>query len=173
MTLSELKTLVSNTRDNLISEGIPCQHVHEVKTSKATSYYGRCKSVVFHGRSLVETSSSFYEITISEALLSCSFESIVNTVVHELLHTIEGCMNHGLLWQSYAEKASKLYNTDIKRCSYNEEFEKIVKEKYIKSSHAIKCTCCGKIIERTRESNVTLHPERYKCKCGGKFIRLY
>lgn len=37
------------------------------------------------------------------------------TIVHELLHTCEGCFNHGAKWKYYAEVMNNKYGYQITR----------------------------------------------------------
>ena len=36
------------------------------------------------------------------------------------------------------------------------------------TKYLLACTKCGKEIVRYRRSKVVLHPEKYRCKCGGE-----
>ena len=45
-----------------------------------------------------------------------------NTIIHELLHTCVGCMNHKAKWKFYADKVNRAYGyDDIKRTSTADE----------------------------------------------------
>ena len=37
----------------------------------------------------------------------------------------------------------------------------------------LRCTRCGREFPRTKASPLVLHPERYRCKCGGALICKY
>lgn len=59
-----------------------------------------------------------YSINISADILHDKYplEFLKNTVIHELLHTCKGCMNHGEKWKAYAEKVNAKYGYNIERC---------------------------------------------------------
>ena len=128
--------------------------------TRAQKRWGRCKRVPTpYGIS--------YEIEISSSLLSDDLddEPAENTMIHELLHSVDGCMNHGAKWKSLADKVKKKYGYDIKRCTSAEE--KGV-DTSVKAKHKIVCTKCGHVGYRMRESKVTKHPEWFACGvCGG------
>lgn len=136
---------------------------------RATTRWGQCRR-----------KNNGYYINISEKLLqdNAPLEALKDTIIHELLHTCEGCMNHGEKWKKYAEKVNKTYGYNIKRCSSAEEkgldVENIRAEKEQRAKHKFTCCGCGQTILRQRESNFTKYYENYTCgKCGGKFKKEY
>ena len=56
-----------------------------------------------------------HQICISAAVLGNSENSLMNTVLHELIHTIPGCThdNGGKLWLEYTDKVNKYYGFNI------------------------------------------------------------
>ena len=44
-------------------------------------------------------------------------KALYETILHELLHTLPGCMNHGSKWTKYADFVSGHYDMDIKPVS--------------------------------------------------------
>ena len=92
-------------------------------------------------------------------------EQVENTLIHELLHTCEGCMNHGNLWKQYADKVKMYFNINIERTFSMSELEEcgiiIPKAKY-----TVYCSECGNSWDKHKQSNITKHPENYKCSCG-------
>lgn len=56
-----------------------------------------------------------HQICISAAVLGNSEHSMMNTVLHELIHTIPGCThdNGGKLWLEYADIVNKYYGFNI------------------------------------------------------------
>lgn len=61
---------------------------------KATSFFGQCATNRVRGYKFL--------IRISEYALYLSERDIMDTILHELLHTCDGCMNHQKLWRTYA-----------------------------------------------------------------------
>jgi predicted SprT family Zn-dependent metalloprotease len=112
-------------------------------------------------------------IEVSSVLVSESVELIhlEDTIIHEILHTCKGCMNHGKEWKALAEKVNRAYGYDIKRTASMQEIG--IDVETIESKYRFVCEGCGQVIDRMRESKFTKYPHLYKCgKCGGKFKRV-
>ena len=125
-----------------------------------------------------------YTININYLLLEdeAPEEALINTLVHELLHCVDGCMNHGEKWKELAEVVNDCYGLKISRCSStSEQFAN--DEEYCKKVAQIKqnkkktytCICkeCGKAFVRTglRAPKWYAHYERFHCQCGGELER--
>ena len=56
-----------------------------------------------------------YTITIAPIFFreDCPWRLIREVIFHELLHTIRGCMNHGVPWQTYAGFVDRDFRTNI------------------------------------------------------------
>ena len=94
------------------------------------------------------------------------------TVMHEILHTCEGCMNHGQTWKNLADKVNRAYGYNIKRATSAEEkgidpvVEKVIRYRFV-------CHGCNGIVDRQRKSEFTEHYWRYRCaRCGSGFKRV-
>ena len=117
-----------------------------------------------------------YVIQVSNRLLdeSVPVQSLKQTIMHELLHTCTGCMNHGKTWKDYADRVNKAYGYDVSRTtsakSLGVDTENIRKD----IKHQFVCKNCGQVINRTRESNFTKNYQHYKCGiCNGKFKKVF
>lgn len=112
-----------------------------------------------------------FDISISEALLQDDVDdqAVKNTIAHELLHTVDGCMNHGRYWHKLAGLVNE-------RCpGYNIRSRTSAEEKGIQIhyKYMLRCTGCGAIAGRHKKSRFVEHFDRYICsKCGGKFERI-
>ena len=147
--------------------GIEYGNIIEVKTNtRAKKRWGQCKAI-----------PGGYSINISVILLDerNDEQGLKETIIHELLHSCKGCMNHGKNWKYLAEKVNKAYNYNIKRCSSADD--KGVQEETRPISdnpvnYIIKCNQCGHIYTRIRMSRAVQHPELYRCgRCGGTLSR--
>ena len=125
-----------------------------------------------------------YSININVLLLNknCPENSLYETLYHELLHCVDGCMNHGIKWQQLAELVSDCYNVDITRTSSDDkklgvEYAnevRTIKEQNMKT-FIVQCVDCGTKTTRhgMRSPKWYIHPEWYKCsKCGGKLEKV-
>lgn len=120
-----------------------------------------------------------FEININSSLLDGKHaEGLRNTIIHELLHTCPGAMNHGKVWKSLAEKVGMHFGDEIKRTSSAEE-KGFSKEDYEKErptrkvKYRFRCTKCGEVIDRTRESQFTRNYTSYRhTGCYGSFQKI-
>lgn len=127
---------------NLEAINIPvAKNISYKVNSRARSRWGQCKQQ--DGRYIIE---------ISNLLLDgrCPEESLLNTIYHELLHTCEGCMNHGKTWKKYATKVLTSYGVNITRVSSVQEklgdstfCAEVIKERQAKrKSYCVECSVC-------------------------------
>lgn len=116
-----------------------------------------------------------YEIEISYRLIECEEKFVKQTLAHEILHTCQGCDNHGQIWKSYAKRMNTKYGYNIKRTDTAEDLgivESDFKKYNAKENYILICKNCGARISRTRMSNVVKHPSKYRCRCGGNLERI-
>lgn len=114
-----------------------------------------------------------FHISINAVLLEddVSDEAAKNTIVHEILHTVVGCQNHGKKWKALAKLMNDTYGYSIKRCDSKEE-KGVDGSKLKPDRYEIKCEKCGKVYSRYKMSQIIKYPSRYIHRgCGGSFIR--
>lgn len=109
-----------------------------------------------------------YLIELSARVAEGPKESCRETLAHELLHTCYGCRNHGKRWKGYAARMNDAYGYAIARAATNEAMGVGEGRPY---RYLLRCDRCGAEFGRYRASALTRHPERYRCKCGGKIVR--
>lgn len=135
-----------------------------VINSKAASRFGLC--------SRKKNGKYDYEIQLNSILLEAGADekAAMNTMIHEILHTCEGCMNHGPKWKSYAAIMNRKFGYNIDTCNSYEELG--LKEP--KGKYTLKCTNkkCGKTYEKNRKSKSVTNPNLYKCGECGSSIKL-
>lgn len=111
-----------------------------------------------------------YTIEISRWVLDLNEDIIKNTIIHELIHCLPYCNNHGATFKKYACLINAKLGYNISRAgNKKEDFQKSnleykEKEEY---KYKIKCEKCDKIFYRKRlQKNFT---RKYRCsKCLGK-----
>lgn len=113
-----------------------------------------------------------YTISINKTLMELEDKSgALNTMIHEVLHTIEGCMNHGKQWKAYATTIKSKYGIDIKRTS--SASEKGIEPSMIPlGKYVVRCTGCGKTWSRERKSKLITQVHRFRCDCGSSIERV-
>jgi len=130
---------------------------------------GRLRTVL--GKCKYSHRTGTYSIEINTCLLADEAETQAakETIVHELIHTCPGCMNHGYEWKRRGDRASRMLGYHVERCASVDELETqgvIVKQETYK--YALVCDSCGNQYKRKRWCEVLENPSRYKCgKCNG------
>lgn len=115
-----------------------------------------------------------YKIEISYKLINEKYtptdDGLINTMIHELLHTTPDGSGHTGMWKVYAEKVYSRYGIDIKRCGSDDDkgCNSMSTYKYI-----VQCPKCQKPTGRYRTSKLILHPENFRCRvCGSPIVRI-
>ena len=150
--------------------------------NRSKKRYGCCKQEdpdknflkrIRNGRRVIIECNRFkkHHIEVSNWVMELDEKIIKNTIIHELIHCIPYCNNHGSLFKKYADKINNELGYNISRIGDKErDFKNSnieLKEEKKKYKYKITCTKCGEIYYRQRMTkNFT---RRYKCgKCGGK-----
>lgn len=111
----------------------------------------------------------FYKIEISDRLLQDEVDdkATKNTIVHEILHTVDGCMNHGENWKAVADKMNRTYPDvyNIKRTTSSEE-KGIAPSPVRPDRWELTCQSCGHTWRYKRAPKYSV--SAYACPCGGK-----
>lgn len=135
--------------------------------SRAKSCWGRCSQKT-------NADGVQYIISINTDLLDerNPLSALHTTICHELLHTCEGCMNHGELWLTYAEIVNDVLGLNIQRASTAEEKKMVVltKAKH-KTGYAVICKDCGSKHIYYRAGKVVKNVNNYRCgSCHGNLF---
>lgn len=141
---------------------VPYQRPENFTVNTRARRWGQCRKI--NGK---------YYININATLLDerNGENGLINTLLHELLHTCPNCMNHGSTWKYYAEKVRRAYGYDIKRTSDQEKKQVTTgnlnyREREYK--YFIYCEKCGKLItRRKRACDITENPGLWKHSIDG------
>ena len=131
--------------------------LHVQVNGRAKSRFGCCRYE--KGRQVIE---------VAGRIAQGPEESCLETLAHEVLHTCPGCRNHGDRWKGYAQRMNEEYGYHISRTSTDEEMG-LEGRPY---KYLLRCEQCGIEFKRFRASPLTRHPERYRCRCGGRLERV-
>lgn len=111
-----------------------------------------------------------YEIEISKWVLDLDEKIIKNTIIHELIHCLANCNNHGIHFKEYAKLINDNLGYNIARTGNKAEDYKKSNINYsedIEYRYKIKCTNCGKVFYRKRLCKNFV--KKYRCsKCFGR-----
>lgn len=148
--------------DELDSIGIPYGKVLDFSVNtRAKKRWGQCKKV-FGG----------FTININVLLLDeqNDVNGLKSTIIHELLHTCDGCFNHGEQWKRYAAKVYRELGYDIQRTNSAEEKGVITEPETERTpKYQIVCNSCGHIWERYKMCKAIKRIENFRCGyCNGR-----
>lgn len=183
-----LERLFKECTNELKAIGIDIQNNKEVGNidvkiaPRATKRYGCCKQEkpdknYSHryriGRKIYVKYDRFniHHIEISKWVMDLDEKIIKNTIMHEIIHCLPYCNDHGKNFKEYAKYINEKLGYNISRVGdKKEDYEKsnLEYEDENKSyKYKILCKNCGQIYYRQRlQKNLTI---RYRCsKCGGK-----
>lgn len=142
-----------------ISENIDA---HVLVNTRAKHRFGQC--ICRNGH---------YTIELSAQLLTVPEAACCQTIAHELIHTCQGCDNHGALFRQYAAVMNRQYGYHISRVNSREEMGIPTEDNHTTApKYLLRCQHCGKEFPRHRLSAVVTHPSRYRCSCGGQLKRI-
>jgi hypothetical protein len=158
--MKDLIMLYKTARSNVESLGIEVGNIISVKpNNRAKSRWGQCK---------IEDNSDYwwdttYSININSRLLEDDIkdEKVISVIIHEILHTCEGCFNHGNLWKKYADLVNDCYSCySIERTQCSNYFGISVQERIESKKYKVVCGECGHIHYRNRMFDTS------RCTCG-------
>lgn len=155
----------------------------DIKLAKRNSKrYGCCKqekpdTKYYHyakrGSKKIKVYDKFqvHHIEISKWVMELDDKVIKNTIMHEIIHCMPNCNNHGKVFKLYANYINENLHYNIKRLGNKEEDYKNSNIEYEKKEldykYKIRCKECGYIFLRQRIKKNFLRD--YRCgKCKGK-----
>lgn len=147
--------------------GIPYREVINIKVnSRAKRRFGQC----------AEIEPNKFEIEISDRLLQkgVSQLTLMNTMLHELLHTCEGCMNHGRKWKAYAARLNAIgYDVKTRATAAEAAEAPLIGNPY---KYEVTCDRCGSTWKYMKRGAVVKalqrDPNSCKCGCGSRDFKL-
>ena len=137
---------------------------------RKTKRYGCCKQEEPDKSTAYREKYNKHHIEISKWLMDLNDDIIKNTIIHEIIHCLPDCNNHGKEFKKYSKLINEKLGYNITRLGNkkedyeksNLEFNENQKIKYI-----ITCESCGLIYYRQRMGNN--FTKKYRCgKCKGK-----
>ena len=95
--------LIQECIDNLDALNVPISKDITFKTNTGFSRFGFCKKTPRGETQFVVSINKWFEDDLG----------LKETIMHELVHTIDGCYNHGQMFHKYAEIINQEYNLNI------------------------------------------------------------
>ena len=133
----------------------------------------RYKAIIKRGRRKIIRYERFnkHHIEISKWVLELEDNIIKNTIIHELIHCIPYCNNHGIEFKKYAKLINNTYGYDISRVGdKKKDYEKSNLEYNEGSKYNYRVVCKGCKQEFYRQRINKDFVKKYICgKCKSKF----
>lgn len=169
--LNELKSIGINLEEKDIGK------IDISFAKRKTKRYGCCKqeepdkTTAYRQKRIVHYRKyNKHHIEISKWLMDLNDDIIKNTIIHEMIHCLPDCNNHGKEFKKYSKLINEKLGYNISRLgNKKEDYEKSnveFKEENLKYKYVIVCEKCGLIYYRQRMAkNFT---KKYRCgKCRG------
>ena len=142
---------------------IPIGCITEIEANpRLKSTWGRCKKLTHYT----------YRIEIKSRLLESDVphEVLMNTVLHELIHTCKNCMDHGEVFKRYA---ARLNAKGWEISTYVSQADmRAVPEPEPNYRYKVTCEACGHVWKYKTRGKVVrclqADPTSCTCGCGGK-----
>ena len=164
----DIKSLLLKALAICDKENIPYRKITDITINKRLSKaWGRCIHHVEDDNFTIELRTVIADENIT------SENGIMSIILHEVIHTCEGCFNHGTLFNSYGERLLK-YGYDTMYATKSMEKLGVDREKCVNSmKYVCKCKKCGIIEGRQRMCKFVSEPQNFTHKgCGGTFKRI-
>ena len=158
--IKRTEELLQKCRRILREEHIPVtEHPIDLTiNSRVRSRFGKCTKT-----------GNRYSIELSGYLMETEDRTVETVLLHELLHTCPGCLNHGKRWKAHAEKVNQKYGYNITATTSYEKMGMADPGSRETVKYLVKCSSCGLEIPRKRKCRLVENVDRYRCgKCGGK-----
>ena len=158
--MKNLNVLINRAVNELKSLGIEAGYINEVTTMPSKNQnWGDCRKTM-----------NGYKIRINECLLDdiVDDKATMDTVIHEVIHTVKGCMNHKAPFKKVAELVNNAYGYDVKRTTSCAE--KGIEKNFISTiKYIIECNNCGNKNYYSRKTKIVKsilnNENRYICSC--------
>ena len=160
---TDLDNLLAKAIQEVKEQGIKPGNIDPtLYVSNSAKELGRC----------TRTGSNF-EIRISKYIINNPEEDLMPIIVHEVLHSVAGCMNHGVQWKKVADIMNKAKGYDISRLTSISAANLTTEHQAVLTRYVVVCVDCGNKLYRQRKSKLINYPELYTCGvCGGELERI-
>jgi hypothetical protein len=160
-TLEDVKKEIEEDFQILISLGYTdlAQKKVKVEWGKALKQYGSC----------AKPYPNTYVIKINQNFIRVGdYKEVHNTIMHECIHCIDGCHNHGPNWKKAAAKVNARFDfTPIERCGTDDNYHEFLKSQ---AKYQITCKACHHTWNYYRKTRIFASCANGKatCSCGSK-----
>lgn len=163
----ELIEMMFNRADEYMKNVFPNTYKRpnfiKVRITNAHCYWMQISKLLLENNQWTLKVSREYENYTNDNM---AYKRMIESMIHELIHTLPNCMNHGydflyaarIFMRKYPE-----YNITIKSDG-GEGYIQPKKEVHYK--YIITCPKCGKTYKYQRKTDAVKYPFLYHCTCG-------
>ena len=141
----------------------------EIKISRARSFWAQIK-YISKGKYSLKVSNVYEEIEDEHT----AKERLIGTMIHELIHTLPGCYNHGSKFKAACAVVNrKVPGYNLQRCTSMSDYG--VKQEVKPIKYVMSCGKCGATWNYRRRPNIMNMKEmnkHYTCACGAADFHL-
>lgn len=143
--------------------GIETGNITDVKLNyRAKNRFGQCRK---------HNATNTYSLNFNYLIFDDDADdvAIMNTIIHEILHTCKDCMTHKNEWKRLANYVTANTEYTISRTNSYADFGLEPPKREKKHNYVFYCEDCGQVFIRERSSKFTRNYHAYRCgKCGGE-----
>ena len=159
-TIKDIKDEIKEDLNILASLGVESLATKEIEVcinSRFTRTLGLCK----------DKGNNYFAIKINESFLrNADPKSVHDTIMHEVIHTCEGCFNHGPEWHRVGKLVSDKFGFTITRTYTDLAYRQFMRnKKSTKIRYQIGCPNCGIIGEYYSPTKVFLGVKQQEKTC--------
>ena len=142
--------------------------IDEIKFTKANGYWAKIDKR--------NKQPGHYKLIIGNLLnlipnLSLRQKRLEETILHEMIHTLPGCFNHGSKFKWYCDCLNRRFGYSLQRATDSSKYGVEVKHDRRQIKYQVICPHCGKTYEYTRKPKY--HIAMYSCgRCGYTKLKL-
>lgn len=111
-----------------------------------------------------------HTIEISKWVMELDDKIVKNTIMHELIHCMPFCNDHGEMFKKYASLINRKLGYNISRLGNRKEDSEKSEVEYTERDYkyTIMCEKCGQTMYRNRLNKDFFR--KYRCLCNGKLL---
>lgn len=164
--MKDLNKLLDSALAMCDEVGIPYGTIKEIKLNNRLSRaWGRCLTSDGRKTFWIEIQGKFAKDEFS------TDKAVIAVIIHEIIHTCEGCWNHGSLFMEYGKRITDRFGIKVAATDSPENLTVDSIAWNQSKRYAVKCSC--HTIYKDRMCDLIRFPHIYKCKrCHGNFERV-
>ena len=144
--------------------------IKKIVASAMSEELGLCTNFPEDDSYIIEINEDLVDVVMKTKKQSL-IDSMMGVILHEMMHTCEGCLNHSPLWHEYVDLVNENYGYHISTVTSadDKEIVDILCKDY---KYAITCQKCGFSFYYKRNCPAVKNCESYHCSyCGGELKR--